>query len=105
MKRSTRWVEVSELAENRAAQPPNFCHRARRSRSTCIALIAAMLALFVGKSAVAQPDTDFTKANQEYAQGHFKDAIADYEALVYQGQRNSNLFYDLGNAYFRTGDF
>src|SRR5215471_10486292 len=53
----------------------------------------------------AQPDTDFTKANQEFAEGHFKEAISSYEALIHAGQWSANLFYDLGNAYFRTGDF
>src|SRR6476659_6488978 len=56
-------------------------------------------------SAIVQPDAEFAKANQEYAQGHFKEAIAGYEALVHGGQWNANLFYDLGNAYFRTRDF
>ena len=55
--------------------------------------------------AFAQSDLQFTKANQEYAQDHFKEAIAGYEALVHEGQWNANLFYDLGNAYFRTRDF
>src|SRR5213078_3265428 len=54
---------------------------------------------------LAQTDADFTKANEEFAQGHFKEAIAGYEALVSAGQWNPNLFYDLGNAYFRTKDF
>jgi tetratricopeptide (TPR) repeat protein len=54
---------------------------------------------------VAQTDTDFAKANQEFAQGHFKDAISGYEMLVRAGQWSANLFYDLGNAYFRTGNF
>jgi tetratricopeptide (TPR) repeat protein len=56
-------------------------------------------------SSFAQPDSDFAKATQEYAQGHFKEAISGYEALVRSGQWSANLFYDLGNAYFRTGDF
>src|SRR5258705_4483952 len=56
-------------------------------------------------SAIAQPDAEFAKANQEYAQGNFKEAIVDYEALVREGQWNANLFYDLGIAYFRTRDF
>src|SRR6266511_5784597 len=59
--------------------------------------------LFVATSAFAQ--TDFDKANQEYAQGHFTEAISGYQALVRAGQWSANLFYDLGNAYFRTGDF
>jgi tetratricopeptide (TPR) repeat protein len=53
--------------------------------------------------AFAQPE--FGKANQQFAQGNFKEAIAGYEALVRGGQWNANLFYDLGNAYFRTRDF
>ena len=64
----------------------------------------AFLAVWAGSS-FAQPDADFTKANQEYAQGHFTEAISGYEALVHAGQWSANLFYDLGNAYFRTGDF
>jgi tetratricopeptide (TPR) repeat protein len=64
----------------------------------------AFLAVWAGSSS-AQPDADFTKANQEYAQGDFREAISGYEALVHAGQWSANLFYDLGNAYFRTGDF
>jgi tetratricopeptide (TPR) repeat protein len=53
----------------------------------------------------AQSDAEFAKANQEYGQRHFKGAIAGYEGVVAAGHWNANLFYDLGNAYFRTGDF
>src|SRR5207245_2079566 len=34
----------------------------------------------------------------------FKEAISGYEALIRSGQWSANVFYDLGNAYFRTGD-
>ena len=67
--------------------------------------VCAMVCAFVAVSAFAQSDTDFSRANQEYAQGHFNEAIAGYEALVHSGQWSANLFYNLGNAYFRTGDF
>ena len=70
-----------------------------------IGLFSAILCLFVSSSAFAQPSAEFAKANQEFAQGHFKEAIAGYEALVRANQWNANLFYDLGNAYFRTRDF
>ena len=53
----------------------------------------------------AEGDADFTKANQAYAQGYFKEAISGYESLIRAGQWSANVFYDLGNAYFRTGDF
>jgi hypothetical protein len=75
---------------------------AQRSGYSAIALAAILWAL-TGGSAFAQ--TDFDRANQEYAQGHFKEAISGYETLVRAGQWSANVFYDLGNAYFRTGDF
>jgi len=56
-------------------------------------------------AALAQADAEFAKANQEFTQGHFKEAISGYEALIRAGQWSANVFYDLGNAYFRTGDF
>jgi len=68
-------------------------------------VVVFLCGLGIVTSAFGQPDLQFTKANQEYAQGHFKEAIGDYEALVQGGQWNANLFYDLGNAYFRTRDF
>jgi tetratricopeptide (TPR) repeat protein len=70
-------------------------------------MLAILLCLVFGiaSSAFAQSDTQFAKANQDYAQGHFTEAISGYEALVRSGQWSANLFYDLGNAYFRVGDF
>src|SRR6187549_27392 len=78
---------------------PRFAQRSGYN----VALFSAILCLFVSAPAFAQ--ADFAKANQEYAQGNFKEAIAGYEALVRAGHWNANLFYDLGNAYFRTHDF
>ena len=68
-------------------------------------MLIILLCAFFPLIAFGQSDAEFAKANQEYAQGHFKEAIAGYEALVQRGQWNANLFYDLGNAYFRTRDF
>ena len=47
-------------------------------------LCGAVTCTFVAASAFAQ--TDFDKANQEYAEGHFKEAIAGYGMLVRSGQ-------------------
>ena len=74
-------------------------------RTISVANADVLLCAFLSLTAFAQSDAEFAKANQEYAQGHFKEAIAGYEALVRAGQWNANLFYDLGNAYFRTRDF
>src|SRR5256885_7949084 len=68
-------------------------------------LIALLFCAGSASSAIAQSEAEFAKANQDFAQGHFKEAITGYEALVHEDQWNANLFYDLGNAYFRTRDF
>src|SRR5438067_9353875 len=77
--------------------------RRKRRRSRYIA--CAMICFVVTSPGLAQTDADFTKANEEFAQGHFKEAIAGYEALVSAGQWNPNLFYDLGKAILRTMEF
>jgi tetratricopeptide (TPR) repeat protein len=68
-------------------------------------MLMVLLCAFFSLTAFGQSEAEFAKANEEYAQRHFKEAIAGYEALVRAGQWNANLFYDLGNAYFRTRDF
>jgi tetratricopeptide (TPR) repeat protein len=70
-------------------------------RASLIAFLFCALAI---PSLLAQADAEFAKANQEFAQGDFKEAISGYEALIHAGQWSANVFYDLGNAYFRTGD-
>ena len=104
-------VIPSVVEESRSASELEF-HGVPRLRFASLGMTGSwMLAIFfclvftIASSAIAQTNADFTKANQEYAQGHFKEAISGYEALVRAGQTSANLFYDLGNAYFRTGDF
>jgi tetratricopeptide (TPR) repeat protein len=50
-------------------------------------------------------DDLFAKATTEFQAGYFKAAITDYGAVVQSGEWSANLFYDLGNAYFRDSDF
>ena|ERR1700726_3114761 len=72
---------------------------------TRIALSCLALGLVSTTFLMAQPAALFTKANQEYAAGDFKAAIADYEELVRSGQDTPNIFYNLGNAHFRQNNF
>ena len=70
-----------------------------------ITFAALFVVILLAISARGADDARFTKANQEYAAGHFREAIGDYESLVHSGEWSANIFYDLGNAWFRTGDF
>ena len=70
-----------------------------------VSLISFLFYVLATPSVFAQGDAEFGKANQAFAQGHFKEAIIGYEGLVRDRQWSANIFYDLGNAYFRAGDF
>ncbi|HYR21533.1 MAG TPA: tetratricopeptide repeat protein [Chthoniobacterales bacterium] len=70
-----------------------------------IGFSCAVLWLVGGSILMAQPSAQFAKANQEYSAGDFKAAIADYEELVRSGEDTPNVFYNLGDAYFRQNNF
>src|SRR6476469_10356055 len=67
----------------------------------CISLLALVSATLLS----AADDSVFTKANQAYADGRLEEAATAYESLISSGNWNANLFYDLGNARYRLGDF
>ena len=46
----------------------------------------------------------FYKANQNYKENHFGEAVAGYRELIAKGYRNGHLYYNLGNAYLRLND-
>jgi len=71
------------------------------------AFLQIVFCLFVLSPAAnaATNDDSFAKANTEFNAGYFKAAITDYGAVVQSGEWSANLFYDLGNAYFRDSDF
>lgn len=69
-------------------------------------IVFVVALLFSGAATgIAQTSAQFEKANREYAAGEFNAAAGDYEELVRSGQDTPNLFYNLGNAYFRKKDF
>ncbi len=41
-------------------------------------------------------------ANKNYSDGKFDDAVKAYESIVKQGYKSDILFYNLGNAYYKT---
>lgn len=68
-----------------------------------ILLLATMIAPDGTRSRGAEPQV-MTAANALVDAGHFSEAITMYESQVTQGIRDSALFYNLGNAYFRQGE-
>jgi tetratricopeptide (TPR) repeat protein len=53
------------------------------------------------------PAVDATKwaaANEAYQNGKYEEAKVDYLQLVHAGQYGADLFYNLGNVWFKMGD-
>jgi tetratricopeptide (TPR) repeat protein len=72
-------------------------------------IIIAMLVLACFLS-MAQTETgpsfveQFFEANQAYKKHQFQQAIDGYLHLIENGPENGQVYYNLGNAYFRLGD-
>ena len=45
----------------------------------------------------------FSKANRQYEDGNFNEAAGIYEQLISRGVISGNIYYNLGNAYYKTG--
>ena len=44
----------------------------------------------------------FVEGNQKYTEEHFKTALKSYESLIDSVHRSSEIYYNLGNAYYKT---
>ncbi len=50
------------------------------------------------------PQTTFFHANALYKDGQYEAAAKEYEQLLQSGLESGNLYFNLGNAYFKAGD-
>ena len=50
----------------------------------------------------AIPDSLYDKANKLYQDGHYEEAIEGYLSVIKVGYESSTLYYNLGNAFFRS---
>ena len=47
----------------------------------------------------------FNKANELYSQEKYNDAILLYDSIISSGQESSELYYNLGNCYYKNSDW
>jgi tetratricopeptide (TPR) repeat protein len=66
-----------------------------------ISLILSFLAFFATISA-GTPDSLYYKANQKYQEGKYEESIELYQKIISEGFESSVLYYNLGNASFRS---
>lgn len=50
------------------------------------------------------PEVEFRQANQLYTEGNFEEAISLYEKIINTGYHSAPLYYNLGNAYYRSNN-
>ena len=80
---------------------PTDIRAARRCRKITSLLACLILAITTGFA--ADISTGFDSANKLYEQGKFADAASAYEKLAQSGPVSSALYFNLGNAYFKSG--
>ncbi|MDD3567565.1 MAG: tetratricopeptide repeat protein [Bacteroidales bacterium] len=68
-------------------------------------LIVSIIILFGSSSLNAKfiPDSLLNVANNHYIEGKFDEAAELYQTLVDSGYHNAELYYNLGNSYFKLG--
>jgi len=70
-----------------------------------ISISILMMAVFLIHDSEARTngwEEFFFKANQAYREGRFHEAIRGYDQLIRSGHQGGHLYYNLGNAYFKT---
>lgn len=83
-------------------------------KSFCIFLLGCACLLIVSpatffdgaaaENSATTPQTTFFQANTLYAEGNYPAAIQAYEQLLVSGLESAPLYFNLGNAYFKTGE-
>lgn len=56
---------------------------------------------FVGLIASAQNETLFDEANSAYQNGEYEVAVSKYEEILDNGETSAELYFNLGNAYYK----
>ncbi len=76
------------------------------TRIACLLLIALLPGLLPAAAAadIKAAQEIFFEANRAYKNQQFRKAIDTYQTLIADGFANGHIFYNLGNAYYRSGD-
>jgi tetratricopeptide (TPR) repeat protein len=72
----------------------------------CVCCTPLLLLLFAGQVVASGGDDvaeQLLQASRAYKQGSYVEAVTHYENIVAAGISNGSLYYNLGNAYMRSG--
>jgi tetratricopeptide (TPR) repeat protein len=66
-----------------------------------IMLLVVLLSITTFEAKSQSADEIFIEANNAYDDGRYGDAVIAYESILEQGTATPELYYNLGNAYYR----
>lgn len=67
-------------------------------------LFTIILLFVISLTIQANPQAEIDKANKAYMAGFFENSIPIYEKVIADGLASPELYYNLGNAYFKTNN-
>jgi len=106
---------LQEVEQLLATLEEGWNRNKRRSKGVTgfpvILLAMSLAALLHSAPALAQgtpdfqgPDRVLAKGHAAYEEGHFLDAVWAYQKVEDMGVHNAALYFDLGNAHFKSGN-
>lgn len=90
---------ITEISAIRMPSP-----RGRKAPVAILALLMATTALTANASLPFNPDSLFNAANSSYDSGDYASAANGYSTLIDHGITNWEVYYNLGNAYYRLDE-
>jgi hypothetical protein len=62
------------------------------------------VALWCTLAGAADSQSLFQQGNQYFQQENYREAIKSYTEIISQGQENAEVYFNLGNAYYKSGE-
>jgi len=70
----------------------------------CLAVVFILRSSFAQGTGATEISQLFYQGNSDYKEAKFDSAIDNYTKIFNLGLENGNLYYNLGNSYFKKGD-
>lgn len=74
------------------------------SKILLLSVLFLVFSLKTGHTANNQEESAYQRANVYYEQANYDEAIKEYESIIKSGLKSGNLYYNLGNCYFKKGE-
>ena len=78
----------------------------KRAKGLIFFVLFFLVIILIPRLALAQEKAEdkFFQANKFYSEGEYQKAISIYNEIIASGVKAGNIYYNLGNAYFKLGE-